>query len=195
VIVTTCPPIVAVPVRDGPLVGATVTVTEAGPDPDAGPTEIQSALLEAVHGHPAPEVIATARVPPAASSEYVVGVTVYVHPSDCVTLKCCPAIMRVPARGGPVVGATVKVTVAEPFPFAFELTEIQSTSDAAVHVQSGLDARTSTVPVPPLWGSPVALLDSSSRHSPAACATCARCPFIITPPERDAGSAFAAALN
>jgi hypothetical protein len=73
-----------------------------------------------------------------------------VHPSDCVTLKCCPAIVIVPARGGPVVGATVNVTVADPFPFAFELTEIQSTVETAVHVQSGLDARTSTLPVPPL---------------------------------------------
>jgi len=150
VIVRTCPAIVAVPVRDGPLVAAAVTVTEAGPDPDAGPTEIQSALLEAVHGHPAPEVMATARVPPAASSEYVAGVMVYVHPSDCVTLKCSPAIVIVPARGGPVVGATVKVTVADPFPLAFELTVIQSTSDTAVQVQSALEARTSTVPVPPV---------------------------------------------
>jgi hypothetical protein len=69
VIVRTCPAIVAVPVRDGPLVAATVTVREPGPDPDAGVTVIQSVLLEPVHGHPAPEVMATARVPPDASSE------------------------------------------------------------------------------------------------------------------------------
>jgi len=44
----------------------------------------------------------------------------------------------------------VNVTAADPLPFAFELIEIQLMSDAAVQVQSALDARTSTLPLPPL---------------------------------------------
>jgi hypothetical protein len=106
-----------------------------------------------------------------------------------------PAIVRVPVRGGPVVDATLNATGAVPFPFAFDVTEIHSTSDAAVHVHSPLEARTSTLPVPPACGNDVALLDSSNRHSPAACATCARWPFTITPPVRAAGSAFAPTAN
>jgi len=51
-----------------------------------------------------------------------------------------PAIVSVPVRGGPVVEATVNPTVAEPFPLALDVTEIHVASDAAVHVQSGLDA-------------------------------------------------------
>lgn len=94
-----------------------------------------------------------------------------------------------------MVGATVNVTAADPLPLAFELIEIQLASDAALQVQSALDARTSTLPLPPLWGSAVALLDSSNRHSPAACDTCARCPLTITPPVRVAGSPFAATVN
>jgi len=91
-----------------------------------------------------------------------------------VTLKCCPAIVTVAVRGGPVVAATVNVTGADPFPFAFELIVIHSTVETAVQVQSALDARTSTLPLPPLRESAVALLDNSKRHSPGACAICAR---------------------
>ena len=83
-------------------------------------------------------------------------------------------MVSVPARGGPVVEATVKLTGAEPLPLALEVMDTQSTSEAAVQVQSALDARTSTLPVPPARGNDVALLDSSSLHSPAAWLTWAR---------------------
>jgi hypothetical protein len=83
-------------------------------------------------------------------------------------------MVRVAVRGGPVVEATLNATDAEPFPFAFEVIEIQSTSDVAVHVHKPLDGRTSTLPVPPALAIDAALLDSSNLHSPAACATCAR---------------------
>jgi hypothetical protein len=94
-----------------------------------------------------------------------------------------------------VVGATVKVTAADPLPLAFELIEIQSTLGVAVQAQSALDERTSTLPFPPLWGRDAAVLESSKRHSPAACDTCARCPFTMTPPVRDAGSALVDTVN
>lgn len=64
VTVKTCPAIVAVPVRAGPFVAATATVTLPIPDPVVVPIEIQSALLAAVHGQPADDVIMTVCVPP-----------------------------------------------------------------------------------------------------------------------------------
>src|SRR6476646_7387592 len=101
-------------------------------------------------------------------------------------------MVSVPARGGPVVEATLKLTGAEPFPLGFEVMDTQSTSEAAVQLQSALEGRTSTLPVPPARGNDGAWLDSSSLHSPAAWLTWARGPFTITPPLRAAGSAFAA---
>jgi hypothetical protein len=72
--VNTWPAIVAVPVRVGPGVPAAVTATVPGPDPDAVPTVIQSALLAAVHGHPAPVAIVTACDPPDAPAAKLCGV-------------------------------------------------------------------------------------------------------------------------
>lgn len=123
------------------------------------------------------------------------GAIEYVQPSDWVTLKWRPAILNVPVRGAPVVGATVKVTAAEPVPFGFEVIEIQPAEDEAVHVQRELEARTLTLPEPPVWAKDAEESDSSNRHSAAACVTCARWPFTITPPLRATGSPFAVALN
>ena len=112
-----------------------------------------------------------------------------------MTLNCSPAIVSVPVRGGPVVGATLNETAAEPFPFAPELIAIQSASDEAVQVQSALDARTSTLAVPPPWPKDAALFPSVKRHWAAACVTCARDPFSMMPPLRATGSPLAAAVN
>ena len=73
---TSCPAIVAVPVRDGPVVAAAFNVIVAGPDPVAGATVIHSALLAAVHGQPPVVVTVTFRVPPLAGTEDDNGVTV-----------------------------------------------------------------------------------------------------------------------
>ena len=110
-------------------------------------------------------------------------------------LKWTPAIVSVPARGGPVVDATENPTGRDPFPLPLDVMETQSTSDAAVHVQSGLEARTSTLPLPPAFENDVALLDNSSLHSPAACVTGARWPLTMTPPVRVAGSALGVTVN
>jgi hypothetical protein len=149
VTVKTWPAIVSVPVRDGPVVGATVTLTVPVDVPDIGATEAQLTLLEAVHGQPAPAVTVTTVEPPAAPAEYVNGVIENVQPSDCVTLKCNPAIVTVPVRGGPVVDTILNATDAEPLPFAVD-TSIHGTSDAALHEQRELDARSSTLPFPPV---------------------------------------------
>jgi hypothetical protein len=65
------PATIAVPVRDRPDVEAAVTVTEAGPLPEAGDRDSHGTLLTAVHGQAAVVVIATRALLPdgAAASE------------------------------------------------------------------------------------------------------------------------------
>ncbi len=67
---------VTVPVRGGPLFGATVNTTCAGPVPEAAPTVIQSALLDALHEQPAPVDIDAVPLPPVAATSCAGGVTV-----------------------------------------------------------------------------------------------------------------------
>jgi hypothetical protein len=70
VMVTVCPATVTVPEREGPLRAATFSVTVPDPVPFAPDvTVIQSALLAAVHGQPADDVIVRLRVPPDAPTE------------------------------------------------------------------------------------------------------------------------------
>jgi hypothetical protein len=59
VTVTVCPAIATDPLRPGPLVPATTIVTDPLPTPLGVETEIQSSLLDAVHGQPALVVTAT----------------------------------------------------------------------------------------------------------------------------------------
>ena len=141
VTVTVCPATVNVPERAGPAAAATLNDTVPVPFPFAPDAiVIHGWLLDAVHGQPALLVMVATKGPPSAPAATVVGETAYVHPSDCVTLKWIPAIVSVAVRGGPVVGATLNPTVAEPFPLALDVTETQAASDVAVHVQSALDA-------------------------------------------------------
>jgi len=64
VTVKICPATTAVPVRAGPDVEATENVTLPGPLPDGWPSEIQSTLLDAVHGHAGVVAIAIDPEPP-----------------------------------------------------------------------------------------------------------------------------------
>jgi hypothetical protein len=83
-------------------------------------------------------------------------------------------MVNVPVRGAPVVGATVKVTAADPVPFVFEVIEIQPEDDDAVQVQRGLEDRTLTLPDPPVCANAADESDNSKRQAAAACVTCAR---------------------
>jgi hypothetical protein len=62
----------------------------------------------------------------------------------------------------------VNETAVDPRPLAPAVIVIQSASDAAVHVQSPLEARTSTPPDPPPGGNDAELLASVYRHCAAA---------------------------
>jgi hypothetical protein len=78
VMVTVCPAIVSVPVREAPLLEATLNVTVPAPLPLVRPvTEIHAMLLLAVHSHPALAVTDTdSPSVTAAETEMVRGETV-----------------------------------------------------------------------------------------------------------------------
>jgi hypothetical protein len=138
VIVTRCPATVAVPVRVGPDVAATVNATVPFPLPDADPWRvIQGTSDDAVHGHPAFALTDTAIGPPPAPTECVDGETLYAHPGDCVTVKICPATTAVPVRAGPDVAGTENVTAPGPLPDGCP-SEIHSTLLDADHGHAGV---------------------------------------------------------
>jgi hypothetical protein len=74
VTVTASPATVTVAERLPPVFAATVTATEAGPDPP-GPTFTQLAPLDVVHPQPAVVVTVTAAVPPASLKDSRPGLT------------------------------------------------------------------------------------------------------------------------
>jgi hypothetical protein len=87
------------------------------------------------------------------------------------------------------------ITGALPRPFAPDVMAIHAESDVAVHVQSWLDARTSTRAVPPALGKTADDSASVITHSAADCVICARVPLTTTAPVRVCGSGFNAAAN
>jgi hypothetical protein len=133
VIVTVWPATLSVPDRFGPVAAATENVTVPDPLPLVPEViVIHGCALEAVHAHPAPPLMFTVRVPPAASTLCASGDTSNVQPGDCVTVTALPAIVSVPVRDAPDVGTTLSVTVAGPAPVV-GATVIQSALLDAVH--------------------------------------------------------------
>lgn len=143
------PAMVSVPERDGPVVDAATNRTVPLPLPDS-PDEIvsQGALLAAVHAQPSGAVTATVPLPPDAGSDSVSGAIAKEQPWDCVTVTVCPATVSVPLRDGPVVAATVNVTVPSAVPDVEPGIEIHGTTVDAVQAHP-FPAVTVTVPEPP----------------------------------------------
>src|SRR4051812_24395089 len=147
--VTVWPATVSVPVLDAPLVAATLNATEPRPVPLApAVTVIHGSREAAVQAQPLSVPTLTVRVPPAASMVCVSGVTSKAQPGDCVTVKVSPAIVAVPVRVGPAVGAIVTATTPLPLPDAVP-SEIQLALLVAVHGQPA-PAVTVTDADPPL---------------------------------------------
>jgi hypothetical protein len=96
---------------------------------------IQLALLDAVHGQPAPVVTDAALLSPAAPTSRAVGVTPYVQPFACDTESVCPAIETFPSRAGPEFAATEKGTCPGPLPPEPAAIVIQADPLAADHAQ------------------------------------------------------------
>jgi hypothetical protein len=107
-------------------------------------------LLTAVHAHVLPAVTATLPVPPAAPSDWLVGVIEYEQGAASVTVNVVPAIVIVPLWAlVPVLAAALKATVPLPVPLAPEVTVSQDVLLlTAVHAHAA-PAVTATLPVPP----------------------------------------------
>lgn len=111
------PAIVSVPERPGPFVDATVKATVPFPVPlPPEVIEIHGTLLAALQPQPAGALTDTEPLPPEGAIDCVSAESANEHPSPCVMLTVCPAIVSVPERGGPVVGATATDTLPLPLP-------------------------------------------------------------------------------
>ena len=100
---------------------ATLNVIEPLPEPLVAPVRVIHLLpLAAVHAHPAVVVMPNEPLPPEAAMDIESGASAYVQDTDavaCVIVTVCPATDTVPVRGeATVFGATMKVTVALPYP-------------------------------------------------------------------------------
>lgn len=143
-------PIVKVPVRLAPVLGATSNVMAPLPIPDAPlAIEIHALLLTAVQGQSTAAVTVPFPIPPGAGNDWLVGDTLAEQALPaCVTVNVAPAMVSVPVRVAPVLFATANVTA--PFP-VFEaplVTVIQLSLLTAVQVHQSA-AVTVVAPVPP----------------------------------------------
>ena len=101
--------------------GATVKLTEPGPEPVAPEVMvIQVALLTAVHEQPVVVVTVVDSSAPAAGTDWLEGEIENEHPAgSCVTVNACPAIVNVPLRCDELVlAAALNATVPSPLPLA-----------------------------------------------------------------------------
>jgi hypothetical protein len=142
-------------------------VTVPFPDPrDPAATEIQAALLTAVHAHAgelAPTVISIE--PPAAGLAAADGVTVNRHGAgSCVTSTVASFTVTTPWRGdGSTFAATRYVTVASPWPASDDVSEIHGVAVDADHVQSRFVLMVS-VPEAPAAGTEGIELVTDTEH-------------------------------
>jgi hypothetical protein len=197
VTVTVCEPTVMWPTRELAVVfAATVYVVLPLPVPLVGVTVSQ--LLSLVAAHPQLLVVETEMVPlpPALTTETVVGESVYEQDEAAASMteKLWLPKVRVPVLEAIVVfAAAVYVTVPLPTPFA---------GDAVSHVALLVAAQahppvvvTVNVPVPP-----AALIDArlgvkvKVQDEVPACTTATVWPPIVIVPVRELGVVFAAAV-
>ena len=135
VTVMVTPATAMVPVRGGPSVGGTRTLTTPGPLPLLPlAIVIQPVWLSATHGHAAAVCTGTSAEPPAELTLNDVTPVAYVQPIPCVTWTLWPAMVSVAAREGPVVGATSKTTFPSPGPFRPPTMVIHEAPSVADHV-------------------------------------------------------------
>jgi hypothetical protein len=109
------PAMLRVPLRAGPVVGATENSTVPSPVrlPPPGMV-IHGSPLAAVQSHSETVDTATVAEPPVCGTAYESGLMLKLQPELWFTTNVRPAMLTVPRRAGPVLGATVMST--EPFP-------------------------------------------------------------------------------
>lgn len=146
-----CPAMVSDPRRVPPELEVTRNFTVPLPSPVSPEiTLIQDVLETAVHAQPLAAVTATVSSLASFLSSNPAGSTTNVHEPACEIVAVCPAIVRVPARGAPVLAAAVKVT--DPVPERLDAGEVMVSQFAVVaadHVQPGAVVSSIGVPAPP----------------------------------------------
>jgi hypothetical protein len=177
---------VAVPVREAPLLGSIVSSTVPLPLPLAPDvTLIHGALpaAAAVQAQPPGEVTLTLSGPPPAAGDADSGAMAKVHPSACDTVNVRPAIVKVPERAAPAFAAALKRTAALPVPLAPEVIESHDTLLVAVQPHP-LPEVTFTVPVAPPAGTDC-VAGAIEYEQPLPCWTVNVWPPAVTAALRD----------
>lgn len=194
------PAMVAVPVRDGPVLADALIVTEPLPEPVPTPaTASQATLLAAVHEHAGSETwTATVVVPPAGVIDCEVGWMAKLHcvapGAGCVTANVWPPIVSGAIRATPVFGATEKSTVPLPFPLEPDVIVTHGAPLVAVQAQP-LSVVTETLPVPPPAAIVVLVADNWIAQAAPAWLTGAGVPFNEIRPCRGDELGFGATWN
>ena len=189
---------VIVPTRWPPSFAATLKETEPLPVPlSPDLMEIHEALLTAVHEQPAVAVtLMFIPFPPFFPIDWLIGAMEYVHgggAADCVTVKVCPATVRLPVRCAPVLAAIVKATLPLPLPDAPLVTASHGALLVAAHAHPLAALTAIAVPAPPPAGA-VCDVGLMVYAQACDCVTVNVCPAIVSVPIRCA-PVFAAALN
>jgi hypothetical protein len=144
------PAMVSVALRAGPVVGATANWTVPFPLPlPPLAIVIHDTPLVAVHPHSGAVVTATVPEPPVLATECDSGLMPNVQPELWLIANGRPAMVSVPLRAGPVVGATPNWTVPFPLPLLPLATVIHGALLVAVHPHPAAVV-TATVPEPPV---------------------------------------------
>lgn len=155
---------------------------------------IESQLALSAAAQPQPSAVRTSNVPvpPGAGTDADDDASVIVQPCPWFTVKVRPAMVSVPDREGPVVDATVKLTVPSPLPLAPAVTVIHDALLFAVQVQPPPEV-TLVDPFPPPAGTDW-LSGDTVKAQPFPCETVTDWPATTSVPDR-AGPLSAAAEN
>ena len=160
------PPIVSVPVRDGPVLPAAVKPTDPLPEPLAPEVIVsQLALLVAVHPQPLPVDTLTDPLPPDAGTFWPDEESENEQPLPCCTVNVWPPAVIAPLRDGPLLAATVKRTVPLPLPLPPDVIVSHGTVGRSGPLAAAADW-TLNVPCPP-ESSMFVLVDESENAQPS----------------------------
>src|SRR5262245_39312157 len=133
--------------------------------------------------------------PPFFPIESLIGAMEYMHGgggADCVTVKVCPATVRVPMRCAPALAAIVKATLPLPLPDAPAVTVSHGALLAAVQPQPLAALTAIVVPAPPAAAA-VCDVGLMAYEQPCDWVTLNVCPATVNVPVRCA-PVFAEAL-
>ena len=198
VTVKVCPATVRVADRaEVEVFAAAVKLTVPLPEPLAPAVIVtHPALLAAVHEQPADAVTATLPEPPAATTVWDTGERLNAQlAAACVTLKVCPAIVKVAERADVVVfAAAVKVTVPLPLPVPPAEMVTQPALLVAVHAQPPVVV-TSTVPDPPAAANDWLGAERLKAQAAPACVTVNVLPATVSVPVRGVVAVDAATVK